>query len=598
MTSTAINNNALTTASNSNNSSTFVIHGTNQASMKIIPAAAAAADGEKVLKERLEERKRQRDRITTLREKLMEQARSASISTNASSNGSGDPDKRDEFGREIMDAASKTTSSNHNRRSDKGASMAEAAVIEPGKIYEGYITRIEPYGVFISLSDVHVGLCHVSQLVSASEPRIHHPSERFAVNQKVHALVLGTRPLNKYSLSISAVDPITHQIRSDYKYYLPHAISTTKEPWKVEGFSSRQQWLQHRADLRRHLMQELTSPRNIHITQQLWLSTAIAQKDDEPQVMQRSKTRDVSMPTSSSSSSTTSTDSSSTTSYSSTSSNSRERKRKRRRRPHSSRSRSRSHRDRRRNEKKRKNNRRTRRRYSSSSSCSSEYSSSSSTTSSSSSVSSTTSSRSSVRSTASKASIPTKHVTTDETNIAPVTTSTTTALPIDENELREAQDFKQAVQGGTSRARDSDDEDGLEGPRPLPLDPRVSSSSAAAALEDDRRYGGALLPGEGKAIAQFVQQNLRIPRRGEIGYSAHDIDKYEASGYVMSGSRHTRMNAVRIRKENQIYSAEEQRALALLTLEERQQKEANLLQDFRSMLTANQGNETLKEEID
>ena len=52
----------------------------------------------------------------------------------------------------------------------------------------------------------------------------------------------------------------------------------------------------------------------------------------------------------------------------------------------------------------------------------------------------------------------------------------------------------------------------------------------------------------------------------------------------MSGSRHARMNAVRIRKENQIYSAEEQRALALITYEENQQKEAALLQDFRSML--------------
>ena len=44
----------------------------------------------------------------------------------------------------------------------------------------------------------------------------------------------------------------------------------------------------------------------------------------------------------------------------------------------------------------------------------------------------------------------------------------------------------------------------------------------------------------------------------------------------MSGSRHARMNAVRIRKENQVYSAEEQRALALITLEENQQKEAAL----------------------
>jgi len=97
-------------------------------------------------------------------------------------------------------------------------------------------------------------------------------------------------------------------------------------------------------------------------------------------------------------------------------------------------------------------------------------------------------------------------------------------------------------------------------------------------------YGKALLPGEGQALAQYVQQNLRIPRRGEIGYSGDDIEQWEHSGYVMSGSRHTRMNAVRIRKENQVYSAEEQRALALLTMEENQQKESQLMEDFRTML--------------
>ena len=38
------------------------------------------------------------------------------------------------------------------------------------------------------------------------------------------------------------------------------------------------------------------------------------------------------------------------------------------------------------------------------------------------------------------------------------------------------------------------------------------------------KYGGALLPGEGAAIAQFVQQNMRIPRRGEIGWSGEEIE--------------------------------------------------------------------------
>jgi hypothetical protein len=97
-------------------------------------------------------------------------------------------------------------------------------------------------------------------------------------------------------------------------------------------------------------------------------------------------------------------------------------------------------------------------------------------------------------------------------------------------------------------------------------------------------YGGALLPGEGAAIAQFVQQNMRIPRRGEIGWAGKEIEGLETQGYVMSGSRHKRMNAVRLRKENQVYSAEEKRALAMITFEETQQKENKVIGDFRAML--------------
>ena len=124
---------------------------------------------------------------------------------------------------------------------------------------------------------------------------------------------------------------------------------------------------------------------------------------------------------------------------------------------------------------------------------------------------------------------------------------------------------------------DSDDD---MGPMPLPQ----ANAGGGTAASSANAYGGALLPGEGEAIAQYVQQNLRIPRRGEIGYSQNEIETYEKSGYVMSGSRHARMNAVRLRKENQVYSAEEQRALALITMEENQQKEAALIQDFRVML--------------
>lgn len=49
-------------------------------------------------------------------------------------------------------------------------------------------------------------------------------------------------------------------------------------------------------------------------------------------------------------------------------------------------------------------------------------------------------------------------------------------------------------------------------------------------------------------MSQFVESGQRIPRRGEIGLSSEQIEGFEASGYVMSGSRHRRMNAVRMRK--------------------------------------------------
>ena len=155
--------------------------------------------------------------------------------------------------------------------------------------------------------------------------------------------------------------------------------------------------------------------------------------------------------------------------------------------------------------------------------------------------------------------------------------------PMDADDLREARDFKRAVQGSAATNDSDSDSDMCAGPQPL-AQSTVQAGGARDAAASSKPYGSALLPGEGEALAQYVQQNLRIPRRGEIGYSSKDIEDYETSGFVMSGSRHARMNAVRIRKENQIYSAEEQRALALITLEENQQKEQALLQDFREML--------------
>lgn len=97
-------------------------------------------------------------------------------------------------------------------------------------------------------------------------------------------------------------------------------------------------------------------------------------------------------------------------------------------------------------------------------------------------------------------------------------------------------------------------------------------------------YGKALLPGEGAAMAAYVAEGKRIPRRGEIGLTSEEIKKFEDVGYVMSGSRHRRMEAVRLRKENQIYSADEKRALAMFSKEERQKRENKILTQFRDIV--------------
>ncbi|XP_056665709.1 NF-kappa-B-activating protein isoform X1 [Monodelphis domestica] len=105
-------------------------------------------------------------------------------------------------------------------------------------------------------------------------------------------------------------------------------------------------------------------------------------------------------------------------------------------------------------------------------------------------------------------------------------------------------------------------------------------------VQEDKpmNFGHALLPGEGAAMAEFVKAGKRIPRRGEIGLTSDQISGFECSGYVMSGSRHCRMEAVRLRKENQIYSANEKRALTSFNQEERQKRESKILASFRDII--------------
>lgn len=143
-------------------------------------------------------------------------------------------------------------------------------------------------------------------------------------------------------------------------------------------------------------------------------------------------------------------------------------------------------------------------------------------------------------------------------------------------------EFKKHFSGAVADGDESSDDD--IGPKPLPNDESVRAAVGEKAMGGSGNYGGALRPGEGAAIAAFVQQNKRIPRRGEVGWEGEAIDQLEKAGYVMSGSRHKRMNAVRLRKENQVYSAEEKRALALFNYEEAQEREKKLLAEFKELV--------------
>nr|VDC61006.1 unnamed protein product [Brassica rapa] len=67
--------------------------------------------------------------------------------------------------------------------------------------------------------------------------------------------------------------------------------------------------------------------------------------------------------------------------------------------------------------------------------------------------------------------------------------------------------------------------------------------------------------------------------------------RFEDLGYVMSGSRHQRMNAISIRKENQVYSAEDKRALAMFNYEEKAKREAKVMSDLSRLVQRHMGEE-------
>ena len=111
------------------------------------------------------------------------------------------------------------------------------------------------------------------------------------------------------------------------------------------------------------------------------------------------------------------------------------------------------------------------------------------------------------------------------------------------------------------------------------------SSSTTTTIEERKIYQGMNInPTEAHLYAQYIRQGKRIPRRGEVGITSQEIAYLESLGYVMSGSRHKKMNAVRQRIESKVYSAEDKRALAIFNLEENIKKEKNIINSFKTLM--------------
>ncbi|CAL2029371.1 unnamed protein product [Caenorhabditis brenneri] len=118
----------------------------------------------------------------------------------------------------------------------------------------------------------------------------------------------------------------------------------------------------------------------------------------------------------------------------------------------------------------------------------------------------------------------------------------------------------------------------------LPEHIKQRDQGGAFEVEKPGNYGKDLLKGEGAGMAAYAARGERIPRRGEIGLSSGEIAEYEKVGYVMSGSRHKAMEATRLRKENQILTAEEKRLLSGVSMEAKKKKEEAVLEQFRSLI--------------
>ncbi|KRX87065.1 Uncharacterized protein T4E_627 [Trichinella pseudospiralis] len=131
----------------------------------------------------------------------------------------------------------------------------------------------------------------------------------------------------------------------------------------------------------------------------------------------------------------------------------------------------------------------------------------------------------------------------------------------DENDVEWIEVTKESLMNKKENKSKSSDEEDVVGPLP-------STSDAGGDIAKRVDYGRNLLPGEGAAMAAYVAEGKRIPRRGEIGLTSEEIQKFEETSANGSYS----------------FAAEEKRMLSMFSKEERSKKENIILSQFRELI--------------
>jgi polyribonucleotide nucleotidyltransferase len=87
---------------------------------------------------------------------------------------------------------------------DRTREIIEGLVFEPerGNIYDGKVTRVEPYGVFVKFMGAKMGLVHVSQICNL---RIKHPKDLINLGDTVKVRFTGMSD-GKYQLSMKNIE--------------------------------------------------------------------------------------------------------------------------------------------------------------------------------------------------------------------------------------------------------------------------------------------------------------------------------------------------------------------------------------------------------